>query len=122
MVPLPLAGGVLPGCPKCGSLARPDVVWFGESLPAEALTAAFEAAQRCRLMLVIGTSAVVQPAASFPLLALRHGAYVVEINPQPTPLSDVVHEVIRESAASALPKWWQAYKSAWCRTGEVSGG
>jgi NAD-dependent protein deacetylase/lipoamidase len=109
-VPLPLAGGALPRCPNCGSLARPDVVWFGESLPAEALAAAFEAAQRCRLMLVIGTSAVVHPAASLPLLALRRGAYVVEINPQPTPLSDLVHEVIREPAASALPQWWQSWQ------------
>jgi NAD-dependent deacetylase len=96
-----------PRCPGCGALARPDVVWFGESLPEEALLAALTAARRCQLMLVVGTSALVQPAASLPLAAMRSGAYVVEINPQPTPLSDVVNESIREPAAVALPRWWR---------------
>jgi NAD-dependent deacetylase len=96
-------------CSACGELARPDVVWFGESLPEDALDAAFAAAQRCQLMLVIGTSAVVQPAASLPLLALERGAVIVEINPQPTPLSEVVDLAVREPAATALPQWWQAW-------------
>ena len=109
-VPLPAARGFLPSCPTCGSLARPDLVWFGELLPGEVLAAAKAAVQRCQVMLVVGTSAVVQPAASLPLVALRRGAYVVEINPQPTPLSDAVHEVIREPAASALPHWWQTWQ------------
>lgn len=107
-VPLP---EIPPHCPRCGALARPDVVWFGESLPGEALDAAFAAAQRCQVMLVIGTSAVVQPAASLPLLALERGAYVVEINPQPTPLSQAVHQPIREPAAKALPGWWRAWQA-----------
>ncbi len=107
-VPLP---EIPPRCPRCGALARPDVVWFGESLPGEALDAAFAAARRCRLMLVVGTSAVVQPAASLPLLALQGGARVVEINPQPTPLSDVADEVIRRLAAEALPEWWRVWWS-----------
>jgi NAD-dependent deacetylase len=105
-----------PRCPACGALARPDVVWFGESLPAEALEAAFAAAQRCQLLLVVGTSAVVQPAASLPLIALQRGAYVIEINPQPTPLSDVVDETIHEPAAGALPRWWRD----WLNGGESS--
>jgi NAD-dependent deacetylase len=109
-VPLSVAGGALPRCTRCESLARPDVVWFGELLPGEALTAALAAAQRCQVMLVVGTSAVVQPAASLPLLALRRGAYVVEINPEATPLSSAVHEVIREPAALALPKGWQTWQ------------
>jgi NAD-dependent deacetylase len=96
-----------PRCPECGALARPDVVWFGESLPEEALLAALAAARRCELMLVVGTSALVQPAASLPLAALQSGAHVVEINPQPTPLSDRVDETIREPAAVALPRWWR---------------
>jgi NAD-dependent deacetylase len=104
-VPLP---ELPPRCPDCGALARPDVVWFGESLPGEALDAAFDAAQRCQMMLVVGTSAVVQPAASLPLAALQRGAYVVEINPQTTPLSEVVDQAIREPAAKALPAWWRA--------------
>ena len=95
-----------PRCPDCSALARPDVVWFGESLPGQVLEAALDAARRCRLMLVVGTSALVQPAASLPLLALEGGARIVEINPQPTPLSDLVHQVIRQPAAIALPAWW----------------
>jgi len=109
---VPLAE-IPPHCPHCGALARPDVVWFGESLPAEALEAAFAAAQRCQVMLVVGTSAVVQPAASLPLVALQRGAYVVEINPQPTPLSDSMDQVLHEPAAVALPAWWRA----WCSEG-----
>jgi NAD-dependent deacetylase len=108
-VPLP---EIPPCCPACGALARPDVVWFGESLPAPVLEAAVAAARRCQLMLVVGTSALVQPAASLPLLALEVGARVVEINPRPTPLSDVVHEVIRQPAAVALPAWWSAWQTA----------
>ncbi|MBN1138640.1 MAG: NAD-dependent deacylase [Anaerolineae bacterium] len=109
-VPLLTSSRILPTCTRCGGLARPDVVWFGESLPGDALAAALAAAQRCQVMLVVGTSTVVQPAASLPLVALRQGAYVVEINPQPTPLSDAVDEVIREPAALALPRWWQTWQ------------
>jgi NAD-dependent deacetylase len=96
-----------PHCPDCGALARPDVVWFGESLPTGALDEAFAVARRCQVMLVVGTSAVVQPAASLPLVALQNAAYVVEFNPQPTPISEVVDAVVREPAAVALPRWWQ---------------
>jgi NAD-dependent deacetylase len=108
-VPLP---EIPPRCPDCGALARPDVVWFGESLPGPVLEEALAAAQRCQLMLVVGTSALVQPAASLPLLALQAGGHVVEINPQPTPLSDAVNEVIRQPAAVALPAWWSAWQTA----------
>jgi NAD-dependent deacetylase len=107
-VPLPK---IPPRCPDCGALARPDVVWFGESLPHPVLDAAWAAAQRCQLMLVVGTSALVQPAASLPLVALEIGAHVVEINPRSTPLSDTVHEVIRQPAAVALPAWWTAWQA-----------
>jgi len=105
-VPLP---EIPPHCPSCGALARPDVVWFGESLPNHALDAAFAAARRCQVMLVIGTSAVVQPAASLPVLALQRGAYVVEINPQATPLSGAVDQAIHEPAAMVLPDWWRVW-------------
>ena len=107
-VPLP---ELPPRCPSCSALARPDVVWFGESLPGDALDVAFAAVRRCQVMLVIGTSALVNPAASLPLMALERGAYVVEINPQPTPLSDAVDEIIREPAADALPGWWRAWQA-----------
>ena len=98
-----------PRCSGCASLARPDVVWFGEPMPVAPLESAYAAAQRCQLMLVVGTSAVVQPAASLPLLAKESGAHVVEINPQPTPLSSTVDEVLRAPAAEALPQWWAAW-------------
>jgi NAD-dependent deacetylase len=106
-VPLP---GIPPRCPECGALLRPDVVWFGESLPEEALETAWAAAAHCRLMLVIGTSAVVQPAASLPLVALRNGAQLVEVNPAETPLSAYAHQVLRGPAAEVLPGWWQAHR------------
>lgn len=107
---VPLAA-MPPHCPSCGSLARPDVVWFGEPLPGDALDRAFEAVRRCQVMLVIGTSALVHPAASLPWMALQRGAHVIEINPQPTPLSAVVAEAIREPAAVALPGWWSAWQA-----------
>ena len=100
-----------PHCSACEALLRPDVVWFGESLPSEVLEAAWTAAAHCRLMLVIGTSAVVQPAASLPLVALRNGARLVEINPAETPLSPHVHERLRGPAAEMLPRWWEAHQS-----------
>jgi NAD-dependent deacetylase len=106
-VPLP---EVPPRCSACGELLRPDVIWFGESLPTEVLEAAWAAAARCSLMLVIGTSAVVQPAASLPLVALRNGARLVEVNPAETPLSTHAHEILRGSAAEMLPKWWDAHQ------------
>jgi len=100
-----------PRCPDCGALARPDVVWFGESLPGDALDAAFEVASRCQMMLVVGTSAVVHPAASLPLVALQNGAHLVEFNPQPTPISEVMDQVVRDPAAVALPRWWRDWQA-----------
>lgn len=80
-------GVIPPRCPHCGGLLRPDVVWFGEALPPGAFNAASQAARRCDLFFSIGTSSVVEPAASLPYLALEHGAVVVEINPSETPLT-----------------------------------
>ena len=99
-----------PHCSACDGLLRPDVVWFGESLPREVLDAAWAAAGRCGTMLVIGTSALVEPAASLPLVAVRKGAGLVEINPQVTPLSKHAHQVLREPAGEALPRWWSAHQ------------
>jgi NAD-dependent deacetylase len=70
-----------PACPHCGRWLRPDVVWFGEALPPQALEAAFEAAQRCDVLLAIGTSGLVEPAASLPRVASRAGAAIIEVNP-----------------------------------------
>lgn len=99
-----------PRC-KCGALLRPDVVWFGEPLPQDVLEKAFKAAEECEIMLVIGTSAVVQPAASIPLAALRRGAVVMEINPHETPLSPYVTETMRGKAGETLPSLWERWKS-----------
>jgi NAD-dependent deacetylase len=98
-VPLP---DLPPRC-GCGALLRPDVVWFGEFLPEEALERAAAAAGQAALFLVIGTSALVYPAASLPEIARRRGAYLVEINIEPTPLSPLAHEVIQGKAAEVLP-------------------
>jgi NAD-dependent deacetylase len=92
-----------PRC-KCGALLRPDVVWFGEAIPEVALTESIEASRACSLMLVIGTSAVVQPAASMPLLAKQAGASVVEINPDPTPITPFVDLSLHGKAGEIVPK------------------
>ena len=97
-----------PRCPECGSVLRPDVVFFGESLPPGILEAALRAAQEADVMLVVGTSGVVYPAASLPGLAKEHGAFVAEINPQPTALSSLADVVVRAPAGQALPALLQA--------------
>lgn len=86
----------------CGGRLRPDVVWFGEMLPEQALLAALAAAADCELCLAVGTSALVYPAAQIPLLAARQGAMLVEINPEITPLSELAALRIPLPAAVAL--------------------
>ncbi|MDX2427982.1 MAG: NAD-dependent deacylase [Xanthomonadales bacterium] len=83
-------------------LARPGVVWFGESLPLDAMNRAMTAASHCDVCFSIGTSTLVQPAASLPLMALDSGACVIEINPTPTPLSDMATFSLQATAAEAL--------------------
>ena len=92
-----------PRCPRCGGLLRPDVVWFGEMLPAAALRAAEHAAATAELFFSIGTSALVYPAADLPFATLNAGAAVVEINPQPTPLSPHVTFSLNGTAGQILP-------------------
>ena len=96
-------GEIPPRCPRCNALLRPGVVWFGEMLPAQAVAAAETAAAGCEVFLSIGTSTLVYPAADLPFLALRKGALVVEINPQPTPLSQAANFSLRGAAAALLP-------------------
>lgn len=93
-----------PRCPRCGGYLRPDVVWFGETLPPPALQAAFEAAQQCDLFFAIGTSGLVQPAASLPYEALRRGVTVVEINPDETPLTQRATYALTGPAGQILPE------------------
>jgi NAD-dependent deacetylase len=92
-----------PRCP-CGAFLRPDVVWFGEMLPADALARAEEAAEHCEVFLSIGTSAQVYPAAELPLRALSAGATLVEINPETTPLTRHAHFVLQGAAGVVLPQ------------------
>lgn len=94
-----------PRC-ACGALLRPDVVWFGEALDEAIVRAAVHAAQHADLMLVIGTSGLVYPAAQLPYLTLQAGGRVIEFNVERTPLSDNASEVFLGPATVTLPAWW----------------
>ncbi|MFQ5329060.1 MAG: NAD-dependent deacetylase [Thermodesulfobacteriota bacterium] len=92
-----------PSCDKCGALLRPHIVWFGEALQDDVIAAAYAALERCDLLLVIGTSGVVQPAASMAAAAKGAGAYVVEVNIEATPNTTVVDQMIVGRAAEMVP-------------------
>ncbi len=96
-------GQVPPRCPYCGGMLRPDVVWFGETLPQEAIQSAWEAARSSEIFFAIGTSALVEPAASLPYLSQSAGAIIVEINTTPTPLSDSADYVLSGPSGEILP-------------------
>ena len=97
-------GELPPLCEQCGALLRPDVVWYGEPLPMEAYERSHQMASSCDAMLVIGTSAVVHPAASLPLVAKHNGAFVVEVNTAYTPISALVDATLIGSAGDILPE------------------
>jgi NAD-dependent deacetylase len=101
-----IAPDQIPRC-GCGGQIRPDVVWFGEMLPAGALETAHRKAAECGLFLSIGTSAVVYPAAQLPFAAKSGGAYLVEINPTPTPVTSIADEVFTGPSGVVLPLIWQ---------------
>jgi NAD-dependent deacetylase len=92
-----------PRCPACGAMLRPHIVWFGEALDRRVLDDAFRRSTACDVMFVVGTSAVVHPAASLPLAAAEAGAKIVEVNPDPTPLSRAADFVLRGKAGEVLP-------------------
>ena len=100
---LDLPDGPVPACPACGSFLRPAVVWFGEMLPGPEVARAEEAIRECDLMLVVGTSGVVEPAASFARRAAASGAGVLEVNLEPTPLSVVADVTLIGPAGTLLP-------------------
>jgi NAD-dependent deacetylase len=104
----PKTDDVPPKCPRCGGLLRPDVVWFEEPLPEIEMRVANTAAQECDIFFSIGTSALVYPAAALPGTALKNGAVVVEINPQPTPLSAQATYVLTGAAGVILPELLRA--------------
>lgn len=95
--------GEPPLCPNCGAPLRPDVVWFGEALPVEAFERARDEASRSDVFLSVGTSSLVQPAASLPQAALSGGATVVEVNPEATPLTRHADYALQGPAGEALP-------------------
>lgn len=92
-----------PPCPRCGAPLRPDVVWFGEFLPEAVLAEAQAAASACDAMLVVGTSALVHPAAELPALARRAGARLVVVDPQETAIDGIADARVSLPAAVALP-------------------
>jgi len=92
-----------PLCPNCGALLRPHVVWFGESLSPTILQKSIQLSSECDVMFVVGTSAVVQPAASLPFEASKAGAKIVEINLDPTPLSLYADFSIMGKSGEILP-------------------
>jgi NAD-dependent deacetylase len=96
-------GEVPPRCPRCGGRLRPDVVWFEETLPPEALEKAIQAARTCDLFLSIGTSTVVHPAASLPYEALDRGGMLIEVNPEITPLTGNARHSFQGRAGVVLP-------------------
>ena len=98
-----LDGGELPQC-ECGGKIRPDVVWFGEMLPADVISSAFAASERAELFFSIGTSALIHPAASLPVTAKQCGAYLAEVNLDPTPLSGYADYAIHGPAGEIMPE------------------
>jgi NAD-dependent deacetylase len=95
--------GNVPVCPNCGANLRPDVVWFGEMLPRKELETALEAAQTCQVFVSIGTSGLVEPAASLARLAGKHGAIVVEVNTEETSLTATADYFLRGKSGVVLP-------------------
>ena len=102
----------VPGCPNCNSLLRPDVVWFGENLPVNALHTAYQAAKDCDVFFAIGTSALVQPAASLPVAAINENIMTVEVNPDTTPLSPHADVHLQGPSGQVLPLLVEALKTS----------
>ena len=99
-VPIP----ILPHCATCKGLLRPHIVWFGESLGSEELGRSFDAVNSCEVLLIVGTSGIVYPAASFAPSAKAAGAFVAEINLDPTPNSELVDISIQGKAKDIVPE------------------
>jgi len=100
----------VPHCQRCGGRVRPDVVWFGEMLPEEEWEAAVRATTAAEVFLSVGTSGVVYPAASLPLMAKRSGAYLVEVNTEPTPMTASVDEYLEGRSGEILPQLVEALR------------
>jgi NAD-dependent deacetylase len=93
----------IPTCDSCGGKIRPDVVWFGEMLPERVINEAFQKSEEADVFFSVGTSAIVHPAASLPLAARRNNATIIEINPDRTPISDLVDYYFAARSGELLP-------------------
>jgi NAD-dependent deacetylase len=97
-----------PFCTSCGGWVRPAVVWFGEMLPERVLAHAYRAVEQCDVLLVVGTSGVVYPVASMPELAARSGATVIDVNPEPNPVSELADVYLCGPGGVILPRLFEA--------------
>jgi NAD-dependent deacetylase len=100
----------IPPLCKCGNILRPDVVWFGESLPQDVWQKAMIFASECDLMVIAGTSLVVSPANTLPIYAKQNKAILIEVNPENTEMSSEMDLVIRNTSAVTLPKFVSMFK------------
>jgi NAD-dependent deacetylase len=101
----------LPPLCKCGNILRPNVVWFGESLPQDVWQNAMNFASKCDLMIIVGTSLVVSPANTLPIYAKQNNATLIEINPEDTVMSREMNLVIRNTSAKSLPELVSLFKN-----------
>ena len=101
----------LPPLCKCGNILRPDVVWFGESLPQDVWQNAMNFANKCDLMIIAGTSLVVSPANTLPIYAKQNNATLIEINPEDTVMSREMNLVIRNTSAKSLSELVSLFKN-----------
>lgn len=100
----------IPPLCKCGNILRPDVVWFGESLPKEIWQQAMIHVSKCDVMVVVGTSLVVSPANTLPIYAKQNKAILIEINPEKTIMSSEMDLSIRNTSVMALPEFVSIFK------------
>jgi NAD-dependent deacetylase len=101
-----------PRCDACGGLVRPSVVWFGEALPAAIFDEAMRLAESCDVCLVAGTSGVVRPAADLPFTARSRGRTVIDVNPEPGPITDIAQVFLHGPAGLMLPRLLRALEEA----------
>ncbi len=99
-----------PRCPRCNAMLRPDIIWFGEALNPKTLYQAEQAFKKADIALVVGTSAVVYPAAYLPFFTIEKGGRVIEFNMERTALSDYASEVILGPSEETLPRWWKQFR------------
>ena len=102
---------LLPPKCKCGSMLRPDVVWFGEPLPQNIWQSAIKEASVCDVMVIVGTSLVVSPANTLPVYAKQNGAILIEVNPEKTVMSNDMTLSIQATSVGVLPKMLSIFKN-----------